>query len=574
MENTATLAGKSATNANKQAKPLIEYFYRWEKERPNNTYLRQPIGDDWQSYTFSQVSDQARRIASALQAMGLQKGDNVGLVSKNCVHWVINDLAIMMGGFVSVPFYPTLNSEQLREVVEHSGCKVLFVGKLDEPVWKDMKAGIPDGVKVVTYPQYSYSAKIEGDGYIKWDDLCKTHSPMEGNYVPDINDLATIIYTSGTTGMPKGVMHTYFTMFASLNAGAGPLMLDEGDGSARFFSYLPLCHIAERAIVETASLYSGGMISFAETLDSFPKNLAATQPTHFLAVPRIWTKFQLGILAKMSQSKLNLFLKIPILNNIVRKKIKTGLGLSEAKLILTGAAPMPASLIQWFQKLGIIVQEAYGMTENGGCCTLMRKNNIKMGTIGQLYDGAEVKIDPDSGEILMKADWVMTGYYKEPEKTAETIKDGWLHTGDAGNIDKDKFLTITGRVKDTFKTAKGEFIVPAPIEFGFAQNNYIEQVCLTGRTLPQPVALVVLSEIGKAEDKDVVTSAITESLDALNATLRNFEKVEKVIVVKEAWAVENGVLTPTLKIKRNIIEQKYNDKLENWYQSKDKIVWE
>lgn len=565
-QSTTLDNSNTSTPSQKDIKLLIEYFYDWEQKRPNEVYLRQPKGDTWKEYTWKETGDQVRRMAAAIQAMNLPERSNIGIVSKNCAHWIINDLAIIMSGHVSVPFYPTLKAEQLNQVLTHSECKVLFVGKLDD--WNGMKEGVPKGVHCIAYPE----SPSEADGFDKWDDLTAKHEPLQGNPVADPDDLATIIYTSGTTGMPKGVMHSYRTAIAPM-LGATPI-LKVGSTSDRYFSYLPLCHIAERAIVETASLFAGGTVSFVESLDTFAKNLQEVAPTHFLAVPRIWTKFQLGILEKMSQSKLSFLLKIPVISSIVKKKIRTALGLNDAKLLLTGAAPMPPTLISWYQKLGMNVREAYGMTENGGCCTVMPHEENKLGTIGKPYPSCDMKIEKGTGEICMRSPWVMTGYYKEPEITKKVLINGWLHTGDQGEFDDQGFLKITGRVKDTFKSAKGEYIVPVPIESGFAVNNNIEQVCVLGRNLPQPVMLVVLSEIGQQMPKAEVTQSITDTLTEVNAGLVNYERLNKAIIVSEPWSVENGIMTPTLKIKRNVLEARYQDSLLTWYEEKDKVIWE
>ena len=342
----------------------------------------------------------------------------------------------------------------------------------------------------------------------------------------------------------------------------------------RFFSYLPLCHIAERSLVESGSIASGGQVYFAESLETFSKNLQAASPTHFLAVPRIWTKLQLGILAKIPQKKLDLFLKIPILSSLVKNKIKKGLGLDKARFVLTGAAPMPAELIRWFRALGITIQEAYGMTENMGCHTLMPKDRIIDGTIGTQHPSVETRIDPITSEIQMKSPWNTPGYYKEPVMTAELLRDGWLCTGDMGEITPEGYIKITGRVKDMFKTSKGEYVVPAPIEFGFAGNNFVEQVCVAGANLPQPIALVVLSEMGTKAERDQVKQSLIDTIGAINPTVKHYEHIKKVVVMKEPWTIENEMLTPTLKIKRNVVEKTYKPHMENWYESNEVVVWE
>lgn len=547
-------------------KTLLDYFYHWETATPDNIYLRQPFGDDFLDFTWKEAGRQARCLAAYIQSLNLPPKSNIGLVSKNCAEWLIADFAIMMSGHISVPFYATLTDKQLNQVLTHSGCEVLFVGKLDD--WAGMKSGIPTNVKCISFPTYNPDV-----AHAQWNDILDKYTPLSTNYVPDLEDIFTIIYTSGTTGNPKGVMLKYSAMSNGIYQTRNIAQLDYPN--SRFFSYLPLCHIAERNIIEAAAVTIGGTIYFAETLESFAKNLAAAKPTHFLAVPRIWTKFQQGILAKMPEKKLNLLLKIPLVSSIVKKKIRQGLGLDKAVVILTGAAPMPNSLIVWFRKLGIIIQEAYGMTENLGAVCMMPKDNIKDGTVGKLYPGMEVKIMPENGEILTRSKWNMLGYYKEPTLTAETIDaDDWIHTGDVGELDADNYLKITGRVKEMYKTAKGEYVAPAQIEFGFADNNFIEQICVVGGNLPQPIGLLVLSDLGKASDKQVVKSSLETTLKELNPHLKSYERVQRLVVLREPWTVENNKMTPTLKIKRNVIEKEFAPKLENWYKKDEVVFWE
>ncbi len=338
-------------------KTLLDYFYHWEATTPDKIYLRQPFGDIFRDFTWKEAGRQARSMAAYLKSLNLPPKSNIALVSKNCAEWLIADFAIMMAGHVSCPFYATLTAEQINQVLTHSGCEVAFIGKLDD--WRGMKSGIPKSVKCIAFPTYNPDPQHE-----QWEQILANNPPLTDNYYPNLEDLFTIIYTSGTTGNPKGVMLTYSAMSNGIYQTRDIAKLDYPD--PRFFSYLPLCHIAERNIIEAAVVTIGGTIYFAETLESFAKNLAVAQPTHFLAVPRIWTKFQLGILAKMPEKQLSLFLKIPFFGGIVKNKIRAGLGLDRAVVVLTGAAPMPASLIKWFRKLGIIIQEAYGMTENLG----------------------------------------------------------------------------------------------------------------------------------------------------------------------------------------------------------------
>jgi len=555
-----------ATYSEADLKSFLDYFYHWEKAQPNKVYLRQPFGDDFKDFTWGETGNQARRMAAYLRSLNLPPRTNIGLVSKNCAEWIITDLAILMAGHVSVPFYPTLIADQINLVMTHSGCQVLFVGKLDN--WKGMKPGIPEGVKCISFPTYNPDPE-----HVQWNDILANNEPIQDSPTMGLDEVFSIVYTSGTTGNPKGVMLSNRGAAAAV-ASTKEIMLHNLP-ETRFFSYLQLCHIAERNLVEATSLATGGVVYFAESLETFPKNLAVARPTHFLAVPRIWTKFQLGILAKMPQAKLDRLLRIPILNSIVKKKIRTGLGLNDAKLILTGAAPMPASLIKWFRRLGVTIQEAYGMTENLGAVCMMPTNKIKDGTVGKIYPNMEVKIAETNGEILTRSAWNMAGYYKEPGITAETIdSEGWIHTGDVGELDSEGYLKITGRVKEMYKTSKGEYIAPAQIEFGFADNKLIEQICVVGQSLPQPIALVVLSDIATALEKDAITESLKETLKELNPRLKSYERVHRIVVMKEAWTVDNNMMTPTLKTKRNVIEKKYDPMMESWYEKEEKIDWE
>jgi long-chain acyl-CoA synthetase len=549
-----------------QLKTLVDWFYEWEQKQPDKVYLRQPFGDEFKDFTWAEVGQQARQLAAYLHTLNLPPASHIGLVSKNCAEWVIADLAIMISGHVSVPFYATLTADQINQVLVHSGCKVLFVGKLDD--WKGMKPGIPTSVHCISFPTYN-----PDPDHAQWNDILAKNAPIAGNPAPSLDDLFSIFYTSGTTGNPKGVIVT-FRALAEAIVGTSSIV-PQNLPNSRFFSYLPLCHVAERNIVEATSIVSGGTVYFAESLDSFAKNLAVAKPTHFLAVPRIWTKFQMGILGKMPQKKLDLFLKIPILNNIVKKKIRTGLGLNDTVLVLTGAAPMPASLIQWYRRLGIVIQEAYGMTENLGAVCMMPANKVKDGTVGKLYPGMKVEIADETGEILTKSGWNMTGYYREPELTAETIDaDGWIHTGDVGELDSEGYLKITGRVKEMYKTSKGEYIAPSQLEMGFSENSFIEQICVVGQSLPQPIALIILSEMGRNCDPEEVTHSLKETVSELNPRLKSYERIKKVVVLKEAWTVDNNMMTPTMKTKRNVIEKKFAPNMEPWYDKKEVIIWE
>lgn len=543
----------------------LTMLYHWERTTPNKLFMRQPFEGKWHDFTWKQAADEIRRLAAALQSYNLPSKSKVALVSKNCAHWIMADLAIMMAGYESVPIYPNVGADTLNYVLTHSEAKILLVGKLDD--WNFMKAGVPAGVQCISFPWYG----PKQHGFHYWDDLTQKHAPLQGTPDRDLNDVMTIIYTSGTTGNPKGVVHTYHNFAYAVAVGKAYFGLK--DGEDRLFSYLPLSHIAERMLIEMAGLYVNAEIWFAESLDLFVKNLSEAQPTIFLAVPRIWTKFQMGILAKLPQKKLDTLLSIPLVNILIRNKVKKGLGLAKCKHYLTGAAPIPESLVRWWAKLGVVIEEVYGMTENCAISHCNKPPQYKVGTQGKPFPGTEVKFS-EAGEILVKVPCNMVGYYKEPELTAATLKDGWLHTGDKGETDADGFLKITGRVKEIFKTDKGKYVAPAPIEMKLSRNQYIEQICVVGTSMPQPIALVVLSADGKTLPKTTIQQSLSETMVTINGELEKHERVQKLVVVKDDWTVENGLLTPTLKIKRDPIEKKYQPLYDSWFNHADDVVVE
>ncbi len=530
----------------------LEMLYKWEQKKANEIYLSQPIDGVWHNWTWKEVGEEVRKMAAYLQSLNLPKKSKIGILSKNCSHWIMSDLAIMMSGHISVPLYPNLNAATLQKILIHSETKVLFVGKLDN--YEVMKPGVPTDIQCIAYPFYT-------EDYPIWDEITKGITPLSENIIRKEDELATIIYTSGTTGDPKGVMHKFFNFaFATTHAvNALPLK------NETFFSYLPLCHIAERLLVMMGSLYTGGRVSFAESLETFASNLSEASPTVFLGVPRIWTKFQQGIIGQLPQKKLNILLSIPLISSLIKKKIQKGLGLSKANNIFTGAAPTPAPLIRWFARLGITIQEAYAMTEN--CCYshVSFKHKIKIGSVGQALPNCEVKLS-EQNEILIKHDALMNGYYKDQQQTAETIKNGWLHTGDEGSIDDEGFLCITGRVKDIFKTSKGKYVAPSPIEMKLSANKNLEQICVVGDGIPQPIALIVLSKRGKKKSKKSLVLSLEKSLEIINPKLDRHEKLKSIVVLAEEWTVENKLLTPTMKIKRNSIEKLHKDNYSKWYE--------
>jgi long-chain acyl-CoA synthetase len=554
-------------------KLALQRLYHWETSAPDRVVLTQPMGGGVvRDFTWAQVLDQSRRMAAHLQSQGVQPGDRVALISKNTAHWLMSDFAIWLAGGVSVPLYPTLAATTITQILAHSGAKLLFVGKLDG--WEGMKPGVPEGLPCISHPLSPEDAKRS---YPAWDDICARTEPMTGQPVRDGDELSTIMYTSGTTGMPKGVMHSFATFAWGVDSGLKRLSMVNQD--SRMLSYLPLAHVAERTLVEHGLLATGMRIFFAESLDTFTADLQRARPTAFFSVPRLWVKFRQGVNAKMPQAKLERLLKIPILRGIVKKKILSALGLDQCEFAAGGAAPMPPDLLRWYAALGLEVVEVYGMTENCGISHATLPGHPQPGTVGLPYDGVESRLDPATGEIQMKAPCLMLGYYREPELTAQTFTaDGWLHTGDKGEMDARGNLRITGRVKDLFKTSKGKYVAPAPIEDRLVMHSAVEACCVTGANLGQPLALLMLNAdaatraaqtAGRAE----LEASLSAHLEHVNAALDPHERLDCLVLTTRAWTVDNDLITPTFKVKRNRIEQDFAARYEEWTTSGRRVVW-
>ena len=559
----------SATIASDQL-PL-QRLYFWERTAPDRVAFTQPVGGGQvTTYTWRQVVDQARRMAAWIQSQGCQPGDRIAMLSKNTAHWMMTDYAIWMAGCVSVPLYPTLAAGTIRQILEHSGAKILFVGKLDG--WEGMKPGVPAGLPCVSHPLAPADAKRS---YPAWDDIVAKTAPLAGEPVRPGDDLSTIMYTSGTTGAPKGVMHTFANFMAAVDSGLERI---PQNADSRMLSYLPLSHVVERALVEHAQLRTGMHVFFAESLETFTADLQRARPTVFFSVPRLWVKFQQGVNHKMPQKKLDLFLKLPILKGIVKKKILGTLGLDQCIFAAGGAAPMPAELLAWYSRLGLNVAEGYGMTENIGASHITDGNPDSFGTVGRPYSQVQCRIAPDNGEIQVKAPWTMLGYYREPELTREAFTaDGWLKTGDKGSTDAQGRLKITGRVKDLFKTSKGKYVAPAPIEDKLVMHSAVEACCVTGANLGQPLALLMLNEeatrIASGAGKAELEASLVEHLKHVNETLDPHEQLECLVITTEAWTVDNDLITPTFKVKRNRIEDMFAQNYDRWVGQRKPVVW-
>jgi len=554
------------------SKNLLECAYYWEKNDPDRMYFTQPMGggdDNIRTWSWKEAVDEARRMATYIKSLDLPDRSHIALCSKNCAYWIIADLAIWMAGHVSIPVFPILTVDIVQYTLEHSESRLLFVGKLD-PVWDEMKKGVPADLPMIAFP-----LAPEND-HTQWDDIIAKHEPLAEPVKRTPEETATIIYTSGSTGKPKGAMMSFGAMHKSARGICEYLKTRADD---RALSYLPLSHSFERWVIETHSLYAGFPLYFAESLDTFLQDLQRARPTLFISVPRLWLKFQLGVFQKMPPEKLNRLLKIPILKGIVKKKILTGLGLNHVRFAGSGSAPIPKEIIEWYRDLGLELLEGYGMTENMSYSHLTKPGEVRPGYVGPPYPDVQQRIS-EEGEILVKSPGNMSGYYKMPEKTAEEFTgDGFFKTGDMGEIDEKGRLKITGRVKELFKTSKGKYVAPVPIENLLANHPRVEACCVTGVGYPQPYGVVMLSEdargaLEQTDRKPAIESELADHLGSINSSLPHHERLAFLVLVKDEWLPENGFLTPTMKLKRSRLEETYSPLADGWYAENKPIVWQ
>ncbi|EOX3348133.1 AMP-binding protein [Vibrio cholerae] len=545
--------------------PPNEMLLRWAQERPNEVYLKQIINRQFVEFTYAEVADKALRLVSALRALGAEPGDKVALISKNCAEWFICDLAMMLGDYISVPIFPTAGSETIDYCLEHSESKILIVGKLDDSKATTHVLAERSNLISISLP-YPSAAKCQ----YEFQTLIKQHQPSEERPTHFDEKLMSIVYTSGTSGQPKGAMLTYGAFTWSAQQLINHIGIEEND---RLFSYLPLAHITERVYIFGSSIIGGVLTAFPESLDTFIEDVKMHRPTLFISVPRLWTLFQQRIQDKLPQKKLNILLKIPFVNSLIKRKLADGLGLDQARVLGCGSAPVSPALLEWYRSVGLNITEAWGMTESFAYSTLNYPFRAdKIGTVGNAGPGIELKIAGDE-EILVRSKGLFAGYYKNDAATAESFNDdGWLHTGDIGSLDSEGYLTIQGRKKDTFKTAKGKFVAPVPIEKKLFEYSRVEMMCLIGSGLPAPILLAVPHNFPHF-DRARYERTTQKVIARINSQLESHEQIKGVLMIKDPWSIDNGILTPTLKIKRHVLEKKYHDVGQNWPKGQ-LVVWE
>lgn len=557
------------------AKPklILDYIFDHEAKLADRVYLTQPTGGGQViDYTWKQTLDQSRRMAAHLKAQGLEPGARVAILSKNCAHFIMAELAIWMAGCTTVAIFPTETAETIGYVLEHSGASLMFVGKLDS--WTQQKPGVPATLPCISFPL------APKNSYEGWDAIVAGTAPLTGRVARAGTDIAILLYTSGSTGTPKGVMHSFERITKVAENISKDIKSRIGDiDDNRILSYLPLAHVFERAWVECMSFVDGKThVFFAETLETFVQDLNRARPTTFISVPRLWLKFQQGVFAKMPPKKLNRLLSIPILSGIVKRKVLKNLGLDQALLAGSGSAPIPAELIAWYRRLGLNMIEGYAMSEDFAYSHNSTPEINAPGCVGVPLPGVEVKISED-GEILIKSPGQLVGYYKRPDLDAEVFTaDGFFRTGDRGERRADGLLKITGRVKELFKTSKGEYVAPAPIENRLNAHPMIEMSMVSGLGQPAAYAMVVLGEDVRPKLKDAafrkqVEAELAQLLKDVNAELISHEKLQLIVIAQQPWTIENGFLTPTMKIRRARIENEVSSKVDAWYGGRDKVQW-
>jgi long-chain acyl-CoA synthetase len=559
-------------------KPLIlDRIYEHEVAQRDAVFMTQPIGaGEVVDITWGQAVGEARRMAAYLREQGLKRGDRIAMLAKNSAHFIIAEIAIWMAGGATVAIFPTETAENVHYVLEHSESSLLFVGRLD--AWEQQRSGVPARLHCIALPLAP--AACAASGCTSWQDIIARTAPLTGRPARADDELAMLLYTSGSTGQPKGVMQSFGSITRRVEAGLTDLDVQLPDGtSRRILSYLPLAHAYERGAVECPILYSGeGHIFFADTLASFADDLRRARPTVFVSVPRLWLKFQQGVLAAMPASQLDALLDNPATAPAVGRKVLAGLGLEEVRLAVSGSAPISVELLGWYRRLGLNLVEGYGMTEDFAYSHRTTAKFCEPGYVGVPSPGVQVRLD-DDGEILIKSPGALVGYYKRPDLNAQCFtEDGFFRTGDLGEQRPDGQLRITGRKKELFKTAKGKYVAPAPIENRLNAHPMIEQSMVSGVGRPAPYAMVMLNEfirpkLSEAATRNQVEADLAELLRVTNESLVSHERLARLVITNEPWSIENGYLTPTMKIKRSRLEAMAEPAIGSWYAAPGPVVW-
>ena len=453
--------------------------------------------------------------------------------------------------------------------MQHCEPVACFLGPTETP---GLSAAIPAGALCIKFP---VASRADSAGAIEWYAALAANNPIEDNPVPPPQSLATIIYTSGTTGNPKGVMHCFAALSHCVDA---VIQFMGRHGRERLFSYLPLAHIAERALTEASAIRENLIVHFCEGMPAFLRDLESARPTVFFSVPRLYAKFQQKVWEKMPESRLGLLTHVPLAGDMVRKEILRQLGLNTVRLAASGSAGMPMDLLMWWRNLGLPLAEGFGTTEAGITHTAPN-GEFRAGYVGRFAPGVETRIAPN-GEVLIKSAMNMLGYYKDPDLTrAALTEDGFIKTGDLGEIDADGWLRIIGRIKEQFKTSKGKYVLPSGIEALLGRNSSIETCLVLGADCPAPCAAVVLTPQARENamterGRHALEHSLQQMLETTNAKLEDYERLKFIAIVDGGWTIDKGFLTPTMKLKRSNLEAYYGPRIENWTACNTEIVWD
>lgn len=550
MVDKSDIVENAAMSSTTVMLPTISAYMNHRAEhQAEKVWLKDRKGDVFTTWTWAQAKQESDAFAAWLESRYPGGQTKIGILSKNRAHWMLADVGVCNSGNVSVPMFTTMIGETAEYLMNFTETQLLILGEAAN--WAEVEKVLPDYTQILTLPGVELDRE-----HVRWEDIQKDYLGQSPSYVSQADDLITLPFTSGTTGVPKGVMQNHDSMLIPMQRAGSAMEIKE---DPRFLSYLPLAHIAERQLIWIQSLIHCAEVSFNEDLSTLARDMAATMPTYFFGAPRVWEQLHQGILAKLGgQEALDAALEKD--REGTQEFLKAALGLQHADYLLTAAAPTPPPLIHWYESIGLTLLEGYGQSEAMGVCANTAEEK-KIGSIGRPVDGVEMKIGPDD-ELLVRCTGLAPGYYKRPEKTAETFVDGWVHTGDKAKVDDDGFFYITGRVKDYFKTIQGKFVAPPPIEGAFAEAVEVEQLCLLGRGYSKTVMVVVLSELAGKLEKTQLETLLLQQLSDVNKDLEKHARLGAVIVAAEPWTIENGFLTPTLKLKRDQVEGLFGEQAE------------
>lgn len=595
---------------------LPRYFWRKVSERGEKVAMREKHLGIWNSITWRQYGDNAKHAGLGFAALGTKRGEVISIISEGNPQWLYADLGTQGIGAVTNGIYTTDSAKQVAYIVNDSRT-VIYIAENDEQLDKilEVRDQCPSLRKIVVIDMEGLN-DFHDPMVISFDELLKLGREFdkaqpkfweEQLALGKPDDLAILIYTSGTTGAPKGAMISHRNLvFQMENAGR---LLEQTDTDEQL-SFLPLCHIAERGFSLLWPIRSGSTVNFAESPETVPQNLQEVQPTVFFAVPRLWEKFYsgvairmkdatgfgkfaykiaLGIGYKMAQCRLEdrkpsagLKLAFWFADHLVLKNIKRIIGIDRCKWLVTGAAPISPDLIKWYLALGKDMREVYGQTENVGLATSPQMDRVKLGMIGTPVPNTEVKLSPE-GEILLRGPHVFMGYLNNPTKTAETIVDGWLHTGDVGTVDNEGWYRITDRMKDIIITAGGKNITPSEIENQLKFSPYVSDAVVIGERRPYLTCLVMIDHdnvVKFAQDLNVpftnftslchskeVQELIWSEIEKVNKNFARVETIKKFKLIDRQLTAEDDELTPTMKLKRKFVNEKYKPLIEEMYAS-------